>query len=156
MRKLTLVLLLSTLMATALSATAADVTAPIQQFIDGFNKGDTKSAYAAYASGDIMIVDEFAPNRWFGPSAAQAWAADYDKHAQADGVSDGQVKYGPPTRTEISGDVAYVIVPTTYLYKQHGKPFVEKGQMTFVLTLQAGAWKISAWTWSGEKPHPPK
>ncbi len=156
MRKLILVILVSILVVPALTAAAADVTAPIHQFLDGFNKGDTKSAYAAYASGDVMIVDEFPPNRWFGPNAPQTWAADYDKYAQANSVSDGQVKYGSPTRTEISGDVAYVIIPTTYLYKQHGKPLVEKGQMTFVLNSQAGAWKISAWTWSGEKPHPPK
>ncbi len=156
MRKLMLIFVLSALAVPTLTAAAADVTTPIHQFIDGFNTGDTKLAYAAYAKGDIMIVDEFAPHRWYGPNAAQAWAAEYDKHAQATGVSDGQVKYGAPTRTEMEGDVAYVIVPTTYLYKQNGKPTVEKGQITFVLSSQAGAWKISAWTWTGEKPHPAK
>ena len=50
MRKLTLALLVSILVVPVLSAAAADVTAPIRQFIDGFNKGDTNSAYAAYAS----------------------------------------------------------------------------------------------------------
>jgi hypothetical protein len=34
------------------------------------------------------------------------------------------VKYGAPTRTEIEGDAAYVIIPTTYLYKERGKPTV--------------------------------
>src|ERR1041385_6137754 len=82
---------------------AADVTSPIHQFIDGFNTGDVKSAYAAYANGDIVIVDEFAPHIWRGPHAAQDWAADYDKHAKASGVSDGSVKYGAPTRTEVEG-----------------------------------------------------
>ena len=133
-----------------------DVTAPIHQFIDGFNNGDTKSAFAAYASGDIVIIDEFAPHRWVGPHAAQEWAADYDKHAQATGVADGIVKYGAPTRTEIEGKVAYVILPTVYSYKEHGRAVVEKGQMTFVLKDEAGEWKISGWTWSGEKPHPAK
>ena len=137
-------------------AIAADVTAPIHQFIDGFNTGDVKSAYAAYATGDILIMDEFAPHRWTGPNAPQQWAADYEKHTQATGVSDGTVKYGAATRTEIEGDVAYVVVPTTYLYKEHGKPMVEEGQMTFVLHIEAGSWKISGWTWTGAKPHPAK
>jgi ketosteroid isomerase-like protein len=154
MKKLMLVLLATVLVVPGLRA--ADVTAPIHQFIDGFNKGDTKSVYAAYATGDIMIVDEFAPHRWSGPNAPQAWASDYEKHAQATGVSDGQVKYGSATRTEIEGDTAYVIVPTTYLYKEHGKSMAEKGEMTFVLQNQVGAWKINAWIWSGEKPHPAK
>jgi hypothetical protein len=138
----------------ALAAYAGDVTLPIHQFIDGFNRGDTKAAFASYAKGNIMIVDEFAPHRWYGPNAPQEWAAEYDKHAQATGVSDGQVTYGSPTRTEIDGNEAYVILPTVYLYKDHGKPTVEEGQMTFVLHAEAGAWKISAWTWSGVKPHP--
>src|SRR5262249_40488046 len=135
---------------------AADLMAPIRQFIDGFNKGDTKSAFAAYANGDIMIVDEFAPHQWVGPHAAQDWAADYDKHAQTTGVTDGIVKYKSPTRTEISGDLAYVIVPTVYTYKQNGKPTAEEGQITCVLKLEGGAWKIRGWTWSGVKPHPAK
>ena len=147
---------LSALTLLFLAATPADVTTPIHQFIDGFNTGDTKTAYAAYSSGDIAIVDEFAPHRWTGPHAAQDWAADYDKHAQATGVTDGSVQYGPPSRTEIEGDAAYVIIPTIYNYKEHGHPTTEEGQMTFVLHLEENAWKISGWTWSGLKPHPTK
>jgi len=156
MRKLTFVAAVFLLAVPTVWAGNADVTAPIHQFLDGFNGGDMKSANATYATGDIMIVDVFAPYHWFGPHAAQMWAADYEKYAQAAGVSNGQVKYGSPTRTEVEGEVAYVIVPTTYLYKQHGKPMAEKGEMTFVLQNQGGAWKISSWTWTGEKPHPTK
>lgn len=129
MKKTILALLASILLTqAAIAAGPGDVTAPIHQFIDGFNTGDLKSAYAAYASGDIVIVDELAPHRWIGPNAAQQWAADYEKHSQATGVSDGTVKYGAPTRTEIEGDVAYVIVPTVYPYKEHGKPIAEEGR----------------------------
>jgi hypothetical protein len=156
MKGLILSLLLGGMLARVAVAATGDVTAPIRQFIDGFNSGDTKSAFAAYASGDIVIVDEFAPHRWVDRNAAQEWAADYDKHAQATGVTDGIVKYGEPTRTEIEGKVAYVIVPTVYSYKEHGKPVAEEGQMTFVLKAEAGGWKISSWTWSGAKPHPAK
>ena len=155
MRKAILALLVSLpVVLSGTSAASPDVTAPIHQFIDGFNNGDTKSAFAAYSKGDITIVDEFAPHRWLGPHAPQDWAADYEKHAQATGVSDGVVRYGPPTRTEIEGDAAYAIVPTTYLYKQRGQAMAEEGQMTFVLHAEAGNWKIRSWTWSGAKPHP--
>ena len=141
------------------AATAAGVEnliAPIHQFIDGFNSGNVTSAYAAYAPGDITIVDEFAPHRWAGPNAPQTWAADYDKHARATGVSDGWVKYGEPTRAEVEGDVAYIIIPTVYQYKEHGQATLEEGQMTFVLHRAAGLWKIQSWTWTGVPPHPAK
>src|SRR5450631_2682102 len=96
-RKTILVAIASIFLAPAVVGSAqGDVTTPIHQFIDGFNSGDTKSAFAAYATGVINIVDEFAPHRWIGPHAAQGWAADYDKHEQATGVSEGQVKYSAP------------------------------------------------------------
>jgi hypothetical protein len=138
------------------AANPTDVIVPIHQFIDGFNTGDTKSAYAAYVSGNIVIVDEFAPHLWVGPHAAQDWAADYEKHAEATGVSDGTVKYGAPTRAEVEGDVAYVVIPTVYNYKEHGKATTENGQMTFVLHVEKDGWKIAEWTWTGGRPHPAK
>jgi len=157
MRKTGFALLASVLWASsAFAATGEDVAAPLRQFIDAFNKGDTASAYATYAKGEITIVDEFAPHRWSGPHAAQDWAAAYDKHAQATGVSDGQVKYSAPIRIEREGELAYVILPTEYLYKEHGKAMDEKGSITAVLHKEDGAWKIRAWTWSGEKPHAAK
>ena len=157
MKKTLLALLASALLVpAAMAAGPGDVTKPIRQFIDGFNTGDVQSAYAAYATGDITIVDEFAPHRWTGPHAAQEWAADYDKHAKATGVTDGKVTYGKPTRTEIEGDLAYVIMPTVYLYKEHGKPMAEEGQITVVLHAGAGGWKMRGWIWSGVKPHAAK
>ena len=144
------------LMSAAYAAPADDVAKPIRQFIDGFNSGDTKSGFAAYASGNITIMDEFAPHLWAGRNAAHTWAADYDKHATATGVSDGSVKYGDATRTDVAGDLAYVVIPTVYSYKDHGKPTQEEGQMTFVLHRGSGGWKIRAWTWTGVKPHAAK
>jgi hypothetical protein len=90
------------------------------------------------------------------PNAPQAWAADYEKHATATGLTDGIVKYDAPTRTEIEGDLSYVIIPTVYLYKEHGNPIAEEGQATFVLHAEQSGWKIRSWTWSGVKPHPAK
>jgi len=45
--KIVLALLGSLLAVPGMPAATPDVTAPIHQFIDGFNVGDTKSAYAA-------------------------------------------------------------------------------------------------------------
>ena len=134
-------------------ATGDDPAAPVLQFIDGFNKGDTQSAFAAYATGPITIVDEFAPHIWSGPNAAHEWAAAYDKHAQTTGVSDGKVTYSKPSRIVQDAETAYVTLPAVYLYKQRGKPLKEEGQFTAVLNRESGAWKIRGWTWTGVKPH---
>ena len=151
-----LMLVLTLFAPAAIPAAHEDLAAPARQFIDGFNTGNVDSAFAAYATGPITIVDEFAPHLWTGPNAAHEWADAYDQHAKATGVTDGKVAYGRPTRTEVEGDVAYLVMPTVYLYKERGKPMREEGQMTFVLNRQSGAWKIRGWTWTGVKPHPPK
>lgn len=140
----------------AMAANTGDVTAPIHQFIDGFNAGQVNSAYAAYGPGDISIIDEFPPHLWQGKGAPQAWAADYVKHATATGVTDGLVKIGDATREVVEADDAYVIVPALYTYKEKGVAMAEEGQMTYVLHGVSGAWKISAWTWTGVTPHPAK
>src|SRR5437763_1746076 len=108
-----------------MAAGPADVTAPIHQFIDGFNAGNFKTALAAYAPGDIAIIDEFAPHQWRGAGAIQAWAADYAKTAAATGVSDGKVVVSAPTRSEVDGAHAYVIVPAVYTYKEKGVGMAE-------------------------------
>jgi|SRR5579871_6339187 ketosteroid isomerase-like protein len=141
----------------AAPAVKDDPAAPVRQFIDGFNTNKVESAFAAYAtSGSITIVDEFAPHIWSGPNAAHEWAEAYDKHAQATGVTDGKVTYKDPTRTEVEGNFAYVVLPTLYIYKEHGKPLQEEGQMTAVLNKEASGWKIRSWTWTGVKPHSAK
>ena len=112
MKKLFLLPLAALLIAPVTAAAPAadsELTKPIRQFIDGFNTGDTKSAYAAYVQGDVSIIDEFAPHLWVGPKAPQLWAADYDKHAKAAGISDGSVKYGAPTRHEIDGSSGPIV-----------------------------------------------
>lgn len=144
------------LMPAAMAAPTDDVTTAIHHFIDAFNSGDTKAVDAAYANGSIAITDEFAPYRWTGPHAGQAWAAAYDKHAQATGVADGNVKYSDSTRTEVDGDFAYSVVPVVYSYKEHGVPTEEEGHMTLALHHTSGGWKIQSWTWTGAKPHPAK
>ena len=138
------------------AAAAQDINAPIQQLLNGFNTGDTKLVAASYASGDIVIEDEVAPHLWTGPKANDAWLADLDKHDKALGVTDGKVIAKSASRTEVSGDKAYVVVPVTYTYKQKDKPMVQDAHMVFILHRENNAWKIASWVWAGSKSHPAK
>lgn len=135
----------------ALAASERDVNTPIDQFIDGFNSGNIKSAYAAFAEGPISIIDEFSPYVWLGPNAPQSWAADYAANAKISGVSNGFVKHGKPTRVEVQGTSAYVIIPAKYSYMLHGRPVTGSGQLTFALVAVSGDWKVKAWAWTGPR-----
>jgi ketosteroid isomerase-like protein len=150
---------LAALVTVALAAPAraqtadADVMAPIQKFVDSFNKGDAAAAAATHAPGaDLTIIDEVAPYLWRGAKAFQSWSGDLDSDAKKNGVSDQSVTLSAPTRIERNGDQAYVIVPAVYSFKQRGAAMRGEAQMTFVLKRGASGWLIHAWTWTGPRP----
>jgi ketosteroid isomerase-like protein len=126
----------------------ADVMTPIRQFIDGFNKGDVPSALAACAD-QAFVIDEIPPYEWSGAGACGKWASDYDADAKKKGITAGAVTMGMPRHHEVSGDRAYVVIPTSYEVTQKGKQVKQTGAVMAV-TLRKGAsgWKITAWSWS--------
>ena len=142
------------LAAPALAADAA-VQRPIFQFVDAFNKGDAAGAQAIMAT-DLTIIDEVAPFLWHGSDAFARWGADYEVDAKAKGITDPGVTISAPTRELVSGDTAYVIVPSVYRFKQKGVQMSETAQMTFALHKGAAGWKISGWTWTGPDATPAK
>jgi ketosteroid isomerase-like protein len=133
----------------------AELMAPIQKFVDTFNKGDGAGAAATHAAGaDLTIIDEIPPFIWRGPKAFQAWSAALDSDAKKKGMTEPMVTLSPASRTEQDGDQAYVVVPAVFTFKAHGKPMREEAQMTFVLKKGASGWLIHGWSWTGPKPTP--
>lgn len=125
-----------------------DVMATVNQFVDGFNKGDAKSALAACAD-QTSIIDEFPPHEWHGAGACKKWMDDYDADAKANAIADGVVTLGKPRHVDISGDRAYVVIPSDYSFKKKGKPVKETGSMfTFALQKGAAGWRITGWSWA--------
>lgn len=132
----------------ALAAQTPDVMFPVHQFVDGFNKGDTKSALAACAE-QTSIIDEFPPHEWHGPGACAKWAAGFDLDAKKNGITETVVTLGKPLHLDVTGDYAYVVVPSDYAFKQKGKPMKESGSLfTFALHRGATGWRIVGWSWS--------
>ena len=132
----------------AAASEKTDVMVPVQQFIDGFNKGDTKTALAACAD-QTSIIDEFPPHEWHGAGACSTWANDFDADAKKNGITDGIVALGSPRHVDIMGDRAYVVVPASYTFKQKGKLVKETGS-TLTVALQKGAagWRMTGWAWT--------
>ena len=149
MRTTSIALFIASLAITpAFAADKDDVMVPIKKFVDGFNKGDVKSALAACAE-QTSIVDELPPHEWHGPGACATWAKDFDADAKKSGVTDGKVTLGKPRHVDIAGDRAYVVVPTTYAYKLNGKPMKETGSMlTIALQKGASGWLMTGWAWT--------
>jgi len=153
MRELTFGIVVSLLMGASAGAQTSDAQwiTPIQKFIDSFNKGDIAGAAATHAAeADLVIIDEVPPFLWRGARAFQQWSNNLGNQKQ--GITDQMVKIGAPTRTDLSGDQAYVVAPIVYTFKERGVPMRESAQMTFVLRKGPGGWLIHGWTWTGSKP----
>ena len=132
----------------AAASEKTDVLVPVHQFVDGFNKGDTKTALAACAD-QTSIIDEFPPHEWHGAGACSKWMNDYDADAKKNGITDGAVTLGNPRHVDITADRAYVVVPASYTYKKKGKLVKETDSM-FTLVLQRGkeGWRVTGWAWA--------
>jgi hypothetical protein len=129
------------------------VMAPINKFMEAFNKGDVAGAAATHAAeADLVIIDEVSPFVWRGAQAFQMWAADLERNDRKEGITDQKVSIGAATRVESDGTGAYVIVPSVYSYNQKGVAMRETAQMTFTLKKGPGGWLIHGWTWTGPKP----
>ena len=132
---------------TAGSARTA-VLAPVHQFVDGFNKGDTKLLLATCAD-QTSILDEFPPHEWHGKGACAKWVSDFEADAKKNGITDGVVTLSNPSHVDITSDRAYVVIPANYTFKEKGKPVSEVGSI-ITLTLQKSAtgWRITGWAWA--------
>lgn len=122
--------------------------ATIRQFVDGLNKGDAKSGLAACAP-ETAIIDDFPPHHWQGRDACSRWLNAFVAYDKAQGITGDFVRLGAPKVMSVTGNYAYVVLPATYSYKQHGKPVTESGA-TFTVALQklSGSWRITGWAWA--------
>lgn len=138
---------------TAAQAPDPRLMAPIQKFVDSFNKGDMTGAAATHmADADLLIIDEVAPFAWHGADAFKTWSAALDSESKKAGITDGAVAVKPPVKSEVNGDLAYLVVPAVYTFKQKGVAMRETAHIAVVLKKGSGGWLLHSWAWTGQKP----
>ena len=75
--------------------------------------------------------------------------SDYDSNAKRNGITDGVVTLGKPSHVDVTGDYAYVVIPSTYTWKEKGVPTREDGStFTFALHKETAGWKFAGWSWA--------
>jgi ketosteroid isomerase-like protein len=123
----------------------------VRQYIDAFNKGDAESMTALFADTGV-ILDGMPPHLWDGPSAAGDWYRDVLNEGEQHGASHYFVALGHPLHNDITGDSAYVVVPSTMTFDLTGSRITQTGAFfTVALRKQAGGWRIAAWSWTKGK-----
>lgn len=136
------------LAAFTLGATPASPMGTVQKFVDAFNKADAQGMSATCAT-QTGIIDDFPPHEWM--SCGQWWNA-FVAFSKEDGDTKPVVTLGTPTHVDVKGNLAYVVVPTTYVYDHNGKPVTMNGStMTVILKNSPAGWRITAWSWADGK-----
>ena len=133
------------------SASLPDTTEPmaaVRHYIESFNKGDVK-AMAAMCDVPMSILDGLAPHFWQGPTACQDWYGDAMAEGEHAGVTDYFVELGEPRHINVTGDSAYVVVPTSMSFKVRGQQVTQSGALfTLALRKLNEGWRIAAWAWA--------
>jgi ketosteroid isomerase-like protein len=131
----------------AAASEKTDVMAVVNQWNDGFNKGDTKSALAACAD-QTSIIDDLPPHEWHGAGACSKWMKDADAYFKKNEITDAVSTLGKPRHIDVAADRAYVVIPASFTYMQKGKPVKETSTVTMSLQKTESGWRITGWAWA--------
>jgi ketosteroid isomerase-like protein len=125
-----------------------DVMNVLHQFIDSFNKGDIKASLATCAD-QTSIIDDIPPHEWHGAGACAKWMDALVADSKKNEITDEVVTLHKARHVNVTGDRAYVVVPTDYVYKMKGTEVKELGS-TITVALQKGqtGWRITGWAWA--------
>ena len=94
------------------------------------------------------IIDDFAPHEWHGAGACAKWISDFQVFAKSGEFTDSVVTIGKPWHIDATADFGYVVAPTTFTFKQKGKPTKENAVLTMSLQKSASGWRITGWAWA--------
>lgn len=92
--------------------TTTDPMMIVRQYINAFNRGDTKAMAAAFAVPG-SILDGMAPHVWHGRTATENWYRDLLVEGEHAGASGHVVTLDEPWHVNVTGDSAYVVFRTT-------------------------------------------
>jgi hypothetical protein len=134
-------------------ATAADSPDPflrLQQLIEAWNKGD-EATVAKGMSPTLMVIDDFPPHSWSGPSAYKDYERDYAAFMEKNGETDARFQLSQhPITEKVQDTTAYIVVAGVYSYKKADKLVQESGIFTVAFQKADQDWRITATAWAKE------
>ncbi len=122
--------------------------APIEALARFMASGDETVLADVFATGGVVIVENFAPFLFEGQDAVERWRRGFLRHVSDDGLAELRHAFGPAQDFAQEGDLAYFVLPTTWTGRTHGRAFSEDGGWAFVLQQTAGRWRIKSYAWA--------
>jgi hypothetical protein len=107
---------------------------------------DPRALEGVFSTGETTILENFPPHVFAGRAGLAQWRELMTRHVGA--IADLRHAFGPPQDFGRTDDTAYFTLPTRWTGVRDGKSFDEDGGWSFVLLLEAGAWRVRAYAWS--------
>jgi len=77
------------------------------------------------------------------------WMDAFNAWIMKNGITEAHLTAGEARHIDITGDHAYVVLPMSFTYKDHGKPMKQTGSLEiFSLAKGNSGWRISGWAWA--------
>jgi hypothetical protein len=95
---------------------------------------------------DPVIVENFAPYVFRGPSAVARWREGFRRHAAT--LSELKSRFGRAQDFSRTGDTVYFVLPTIWTGRTAEKPFEEHGGWSFVLEQRGEGWQVACYAWA--------
>jgi ketosteroid isomerase-like protein len=126
---------------------SGDVLTAFNTEMKAYNKGDVQ-AFMAGCAPSATAIDEFPPYVWQGSGACAQWWHSFEAWSKESDVRYGMGTLGTPMRVEVTGDRAYLVIPATFPYTDHGKAVTASGTFAVTMAKSGGRWLITAWAWA--------
>jgi len=123
----------------------AAMMAAIEKIARFIARGD-ESDLSAFADAGVVIVENFAPHLFTGPDAVTRWAKAMRHHTAALDLLEHS--FGPAQDFGVTGERAFLSLPTHWRGSKDGQRFGEDGGWAFVLERRAGEWRVLGYGWA--------
>ncbi|MFT4253008.1 MAG: hypothetical protein QM608_11035 [Caulobacter sp.] len=107
---------------------------------------DERLLDGVFSSGDVTILENFAPHVFLGQAGLARWRAIMTGHAG--GIGDLRHAFGPAQDFAMKDGLAHFTLPTCWTGVRDGRRFTELGGWTFVQVEEAGGWRIRSYGWA--------
>ncbi len=130
-------------------ADSTAATVPVEKLFAAINAGSGVRLNETYAP-DAVIVDNFPPFVWRGPSAPAAFWKSFLAIRKANNGMQSHATHRPLEflRYDEAKNIAYVVAPTTVTLRVPGQAVVVTGQWIFVVKNIRGTWLIENSSWA--------
>jgi len=99
-----------------------------------------------FADTGVVIVENFAPYVFHGPTAARDWAKGFRAHAA--NLAELRPSFGTPQDFSSDGERVYFALPTHWSGLSSGRRFEEDGGWSFILVRDGADWRVQAYGWA--------